>query len=74
MPLTLTGLKGIGVKYIGFKVFDTRKFSENLNSPSNVDWLHCIAVHRKKTKLWCNGPAYIAGLYREELKKFGYQI
>ena len=26
------------------------------------------------TKLWCNGPAYIAELYREELKKSGYQI
>ena len=32
------------------------------------------ALYDEKTKLWCNGPAYIAELYREELKKFGYQI
>ncbi len=54
------------------------KLSENLKTHifenADVDWLHCIAVHRKKTKLWCNGPAYIAELYREELKKSGYQI
>ena len=28
MPLTLTGIKGIEVKYIDFKVFDTRKIDE----------------------------------------------
>ena len=28
MPLTLTEIKGIGVKYIDFKVFDTRKIDE----------------------------------------------
>ena len=27
------------------------------------------ALYDEKTKLWCNGPAYIAELYREELKK-----
>ena len=32
------------------------------------------ALYDEKTKLGCNGPAYIAELYREELKKFGYQI
>ena len=32
------------------------------------------ALYDEKTKLWCNGPAYIAELYREELKKSGYQI
>ena len=28
------------------------------------------ALYDEKTKLWCNGPAYIAELYMEELKKF----
>ena len=28
MPLTLTGIKEIEVKYIDFKVFDTRKIDE----------------------------------------------
>lgn len=32
------------------------------------------ALYDGNTKLWCNGPAYIAELYREELKKSGYQI
>jgi len=32
------------------------------------------ALYDEKTKLWCNGPAYIAELYREELKKYGNQI
>jgi len=32
------------------------------------------ALHDEKTKLWCNCPAYIAELYREELKKTGYHI
>ena len=32
------------------------------------------ALYDEKTKLWCNGPAYIAELYREELKKSGHQI
>ena len=32
------------------------------------------ALYDEKTKLWCNGPAYIAELYREELKKTGYHI
>ena len=32
------------------------------------------ALYDEKTKLWCNGPTYIAELYREELKKSGYQI
>ena len=27
------------------------------------------ALYDEKTKLWCNGPAYITELYREELKK-----
>jgi hypothetical protein len=27
------------------------------------------ALYDEKTKLWCNGPAYIAELYMEELKK-----
>ena len=27
------------------------------------------ALYDENTKLWCNGPAYIAELYREELKK-----
>ena len=26
------------------------------------------ALYDEKTKLWCNGPAYIAELYMEELK------
>lgn len=26
------------------------------------------ALYDEKTKLWCNGPSYIAGLYMEELK------
>ena len=28
----------------------------------------------KAMKLCCNGPAHIAEMYREELKKSGYQI
>ena len=32
------------------------------------------ALYDEKTKLWCNGPEYIAELYREELKKYGNQI
>lgn len=32
------------------------------------------ALYDENTKLWCNGPAYIAELYREEIKKSGYQI
>ena len=32
------------------------------------------ALYDENTKLWCNGLAYIAELYREELKKSGYQI
>ena len=32
------------------------------------------ALYDENTKLWCNGPAYIAELYREELKKYGNQI
>ena len=32
------------------------------------------ALYDEKTKLWCNGSAYIAELYREELKKTGYHI
>ena len=27
------------------------------------------ALYDEKTKLWCNGPAYITELYREELKR-----
>ena len=27
------------------------------------------ALYDENTKLWCNGPAYIAELYMEELKK-----
>ena len=27
------------------------------------------ALYDEKTKLWCNGPAYIAELYMQELKK-----
>ena len=27
------------------------------------------ALYDEKTKLWCNGPAYITEFYREELKK-----
>ena len=27
------------------------------------------ALYDEKTKLWCNGPSYIAELYMEELKK-----
>ena len=27
------------------------------------------ALYDETTKLWCNGPAYITELYREELKK-----
>ena len=29
------------------------------------------ALYDEKTKLWCTGPAYIAELYREELKESG---
>ena len=32
------------------------------------------ALYDENTRLWCTGPAYIAELYREELKKSGYQI
>ena len=32
------------------------------------------ALYDENTKLWCNGPAYIAELYREELKKHGNQM
>ena len=32
------------------------------------------ALYDEKTKLWCNGPAYIAELYREELDKSGYRM
>ena len=32
------------------------------------------ALYDERTKLWCNGPAYIAELYREELKKSGYKM
>ena len=28
------------------------------------------ALYDENTTLWCNGPAYIAELYMEELKKF----
>lgn len=28
------------------------------------------ALYDEKTRLWCNGPAYIAELYMEEVKKF----
>ena len=44
---------------------DIDRFSMFKDRKSTVWW---------KTKLWCNGPAYIAELYREELKKSGYQI
>ena len=27
------------------------------------------ALYDDKTKLWCNGPAYITELYKEELEK-----
>lgn len=27
------------------------------------------ALYDKNTRLWCNGPAYIAKVYMEELKK-----
>lgn len=27
------------------------------------------ALYDEKTRLWCNGPSYIAELYMEELKK-----
>ena len=29
------------------------------------------ALYDEKTRLWCNGPSYIAELYMEELKKSG---
>ena len=32
------------------------------------------ALYDENTKLWCNGSAYIAELYREELKKHGNQM
>ena len=31
------------------------------------------ALYDEKTKLWCNGPSYIAELYMEELKKAEYE-
>lgn len=31
------------------------------------------ALYDEKTRLWCNGPSYIAELYMEELKKAGYE-
>ncbi len=72
-----TGTIEEGKKYGYISTFEFKlleNFETHIFENTDVDWLHCIAVHRKKTKLWCNGPAYIAGLYREELKKFGYQI
>ena len=30
------------------------------------------ALYDEKTRLWCNGPSYIAELYMEELKRAGY--
>ena len=32
------------------------------------------ALYDEKTKLWCNGPAYITELYKEELEKKGVEI
>ncbi len=32
------------------------------------------ALYDEKTKLWCTGPAYIAELYMEELKKSEYKM
>lgn len=31
------------------------------------------ALYDEKTRLWCNGPSYIAELYMEELKKAEYE-
>ena len=32
------------------------------------------ALYDEKIKLWCTGPAYIAELYMEELKKSEYKM
>ncbi len=37
------------------------------------DWDFCLsktgkALYDESTKLWCNGPSYIADIYREELE------
>ncbi len=39
-----------------FKLLEN--FETHIFENADVDWLHCIAVHRKKTKLWCNGGIY----------------
>ena len=31
------------------------------------------ALYDEKTRLWCNGPSYIAELYMEDLKKAEYE-
>lgn len=51
MPLTLTGIKGIEVKYIDFKVFDTRKIDE----------------YSKRTKeKWGGKPLRLSSLKRKQ--------
>ena len=57
----VTGTIEEGQKYGYISTFEF-KLSENLKTHifenADVDWSHCIAVHRKKTKLWCNGGIY----------------
>ena len=56
-----TGTIEEGQKYGYISTFEF-KLSENLKTHifenSDLDCLHCIAFHRKKTKLWCNGGIY----------------
>ena len=33
-----------------------------------------LGLYDEKIKLWCTGPAYIAELYMEELKKLRYKM
>ena len=53
MPLNLTGIKEIEVKYIDFKVFDTRKIDE-YSKRTKEKWGQTSAFKQfeEKTKNW----------------------
>lgn len=55
-----------------YKLSLSQKLSTGNNLPCSEqkgDYYMKLVFLDEKTKLWCTGPAYIAELYMEELKK-----
>ena len=73
MPLNLTGIKEIEVKYIDFKVFDTRKIDE-YSKRTKEKWRQTSAFKQfeEKTKNWTkDDEAAVANEFMHLCVEFG---